>query len=405
MQPKSRTGWIVASVATAVVALLVYALRPQPIGVDIARVSAGPMAVVVEEEGRTRVRNVFSVSAPIVGRVLRTKLEVGDVVVKDFTIVAVIQPVDPPFHDLRSRHEMEAQINAAAAAVDLAQAELRQAQGEVEFAEADLIRNKRLAQSGTVPERTLQKAELEAVTKRAIVGRAKAQVELRRRQLDSERAKLIGPEVPADHAEPLSTCCVNVKAPASGRILKRLHESERVVASGTPLLEIGDTADMEIFVDLLSTDAVKIRPGATVAVSGWGGNRILAARVRRIEPGGFTKVSALGIDEQRVRVIIDFEAGDTSMLGHDYRVYVAITSWHADSVLRVPLSALFRHGKDWAVYVARNGRAARTLVEIDHRNSESAEVVRGLTESDLVVLHPSDRITDRSRIAERIAAP
>ncbi len=401
MNLSANKTWIAAGIAATVVAALVYALRPQPIGVDVATVTTGPMAVLVEEEGRTRVRQVYAVSAPIIGRIMRPALDVGDKVVKGETVVAVIQPTDPPFLDLRSRHEIEAQINAAAAAVELAAAELRQAEGEVEFAETDLTRNERLARSGTVPERTLQKAQLDAVTRRAAVSRAKAQVELRRRQLDSERARLIGPEVPADHPEPSANCCVSVKAPASGRILKRLHESEKVVTPGTTLLEIGDTADIEIVVELLSTDAVKVQPGAAVAVSGWGGNRILPARVRRIEPGGFTKVSALGIDEQRVRAILDFDAVDTTALGHDYRVYAAITTWRAENALRVPLSALFRQGKDWAVFVAKNGRAVRTKVEIDHRNAEMAEVVRGLAPGDRVILHPSDRITDRTRVAPR----
>lgn len=392
---------IVGVAAIGIVAALVYGLRPKPIGVDVLAVTKGPMEVLVEEEGRTRVKDVYVVSAAVTGRVLRSTLDVGDQVIKDQTIVAVIQPTDPPFLDLRSRHEIEAQISAASAAVDLAMAELRQAEGELEFAEADLARNTRLVQTGTVPERTLQKAKLDAVTRRAAVGKAKAQVELRRRQLESERAKLIGPEIPADHPEPAASCCVNVKAPASGRILKRLHDSEKVVPSGTPLLELGDTAKMEIVVDLLSTDAVKVQSGATVAVTGWGGPHTLRARVRRIEPGAFTKVSALGIDEQRVRTILDFEAADTSALGHDYRVYTAITTWRGDGVLRVPLSALFRQGTDWAVFVARNGRAVRTTVEIAHRNAEVAEVIRGITDQDVVIAHPSDRIVEGSRVTLR----
>lgn len=398
-------GWIVSAGAALLVIALLVALRTPRVGVDVAVVESGPMSVLVEEEGRTRVKQVYSVSAPITGRVLRTILDVGDAVVKDQTVVAVIQPSDPPFLDMRARLEVEAQIKAAIAAVELAEAELRQAEGELEFAEAELVRNRRLAESGTVPSRTLQKAELEAVTHRAAVGRAKAQIELRRRQLDSERAKLVGPERQAAPVQPADGCCVNVKAPASGRILKRLHESEKIVVAGTPLLEIGDTADMEIVADLLSTDAVKIKPGAAVSVSGWGGGRILDARVRRIEPGGFTKVSALGIDEQRVTVVIDFKSGDIAALGHDYRVYVAITSWEADNLLRVPISALFRHGKDWAVYMAKGGRAVRTIVEIGQRNPDVAEVRRGLAAKDRVILHPSDRITDGTRITERLAPP
>lgn len=401
MQTGTGRKWLAGLAVGIAAAALLWALRPQAIGVDVAEVVTGPMVVAVEEEGRTRVREIYTVSAPISGRIQRTRLTVGDTVTKGETVVAVINPSDPPFHDLRSRHEIEAQISAAAAAVDLASAELRQAESELEFAETDFVRNRKLAQSGTVPERTLQKAELEAVTRRAAVGRARAQVELRRRQLESERAKLIGPETPPDHPEPVKTCCVNVVAPASGQVLRRLHESEKVVAAGSPLLEIGDIRDMEIVVDLLSTDAVKIAEGAPASITGWGGAKPLEAKVRRIEPGGFTKVSALGIDEQRVKVVLDFTSADLPRLGHDYRVFIAITSWRSDAVLRVPLSALFRVGSVWAVYVARNGRAARTPVTIDHRNAEIAEVTAGLKAGDKVILHPSDRITDRSRIAER----
>jgi HlyD family secretion protein len=400
LKPNNKS-WIAASGAAAALALLVYALRPAPAGVDTARVARGAMEVVVEEEGRTRVKQVYTVSAPISGRVLRTALEVGDAVIKDQTIVAVIQPADPSFLDLRSRHEIEAQIEAAAAAVEFAIAEQRQAEGEAEFAEADLHRNERLAKSGTIPERALQKARLESTTRRAAVTRAIAQVELRRQQLESERAKLIGPERPPTHAEAPENCCVSIKAPASGRILKRLHESEKVVLAGSPLLEIGDTKDMEIVVELLSTDAVKVANGAAVAVTGWGGNRVLRARVRFVEPGGFTKVSALGIEEQRVRAILDFETADAAILGHDYRVFTAITTWRSDNVLRVPLSAIFRHGGSWAVYVARDGRAKRTAIEIDHRNAEVAEVVSGLQVNDIVILHPSDRVADQARILPR----
>jgi HlyD family secretion protein len=217
----------------------------------------------------------------------------------------------------------------------------------------------------------------------------------------AQRAKLIGPERPPTHAEPPENCCVSIKAPASGRILKRLHESEKVVLAGSPLLEIGDTKDMEIVVELLSTDAVKVANGAAVAVSGWGGNRVLPARLRIVEPGGFTKVSALGIEEQRVRAILNFEGEDLANLGHDYRVFTAITTWRSDNVLRVPLSAIFRHGGSWAVYVARDGRAKRTAIEIDHRNAEVAEVVSGLQVNDIVILHPSDRVADQARILPR----
>lgn len=195
---------------------------------------------------------------------------------------------------------------------------------------------------------------------------------------------------------------MTVFAPMTGRILKRIHESEKVVPAGAPLADIGDISDLEIVVDLLSTDAVKVQEGALAFVTGWGGGTALQAKVRRIEPGGFTKVSALGIEEQRVRSILDLEPTTVSAaLGHDFRVFVAITTWHRDDVLRVPLSALFRKGAEWSVFSVRNGRARRLTVEIGQRNADIAEVTRGLEEGTMVTLHPSDRVADGVRVVAR----
>jgi HlyD family secretion protein len=198
------------------------------------------------------------------------------------------------------------------------------------------------------------------------------------------------------------TCCVQIRAPVSGQILKIVQDSEAVVAAGTPLIEIGDPLDLEVIADLLTTDAVRIKPGAPVRIDGWGGPPI-RGRVTRVDPAGFLKVSALGIEEQRVRVTIDLidppEAW--SRLGHDFRVTVHVTIWSADNVLAVPVSALFRKGDDWAVFVAKDGRARIALVRIDHRNTSSAEVISGLSAGDTVVLHPSDRVSDGVRVAAR----
>ncbi len=407
MRQSHRATWFTAGAATLAVAALVVALRPKPVGVDLAVVARGPLTVLVEEEGRTRVRQVYTVSAPVAGRVLRIALEAGDAVIKDQTVVAVIQPTDPPFLDARARQEVEAQIAASTAAVDLARAELRQAEAELAFAETDLARNERLARSGTVADRVLQKAKLEADTRRAVVTRAKAQVELRLREREGAVARRTGPEVPHDHLESGPACCVSVLAPMSGRILKRIHESEKVVSAGTPLVDIGDTKDVEIVVDLLSTDAVKIATGASASVTGWGGGQALPAVVRRIEPSGFTKVSALGIEEQRVRVVLDFAGPSHTApshaegLGHDYRVFVGIQTWHADSVLCVPLSALFRKGKDWTVFVAQEGRARGVPIGIGQRNGELAEVTTGLAEGQAIILYPSDRVVEGVRVAAR----
>jgi HlyD family secretion protein len=407
MRQSHRNTWFAAGAAALAVAALVYALRPKPVGVDLAVVARGPLTVLVEEEGRTRVRQVYTVSAPVAGRVLRTALEAGDAVIKDQTVVAVIQPTDPPFLDARTRLEVEAQIAASTAAAELAKAELRQAEAELAFAETDLNRNERLARSGTVADRVLQKAKLETDTRRAVVTRAKAQVELRLREREGAVARRTGPEVPHDQLESGEACCVSVRAPMSGRILKRIHESEKVVPAGTPLVDIGDVGDIEIVVDLLSTDTVKIAPGASANVTGWGGGQALPAVVRRIEPSGFTKVSALGIEEQRVRVILDFSApshvvpSQAEGLGHDYRVLVGITTWHADNVLRVPLSALFRRGKEWTVFVAREGRARAVPIGVGQRNAELAVVTAGLAEGEAIILYPSDRVVEGVRVAAR----
>ena len=198
------------------------------------------------------------------------------------------------------------------------------------------------------------------------------------------------------------TCCVRVLAPASGRVLKIIQDSEATVLPGTPLIDVGNPLDLEIVADLLSTDAVRIKVSAPVRIDGWGGLPI-KGKVVRVDPSGFLKVSALGIEEQRVRVTIDFSDPPEvwASLGHDYRVVVHVTTWSAPDALSVPMSALFRKGDQWAVFVDDNGRARTTTVQIGHRNNRAAELLTGLAAGDRVVLHPSDRIADWTRIARR----
>ena len=404
-RPSPRT-LVTVALAIAVAAALFIALRPRPVSVDIGTVEAGPMRVAVEEEGKTRVRNVYTISAPVAGQLLRIALEPGDEVVKGVTVVAVIQPMAPAFLDHRARHEAEAQVAAAEAAVRLTEAEVRQAESELEFAQAELKRSEALARTQTVSERGLQKARSDAEVRTAVLNKARANVEVRRRELETARARLIGPETLAAHPDQVSSCCIQVRSPVGGRLLKRLQSSETPIGPGTALVEIGDTSDTEIVVELLSTEAVKVAEGAVATIDGWGGSDALPARVRRIEPSGFTKVSALGIEEQRVRTILDFEASPEvrRRLGHDYRVFVRITTWSADRVLRVPLSALFRSGDRWAVFRVVSGRSRLTPIEIGHRNSEHAEVVTGLLEGHQILLHPSDRVSDGARVQSRGAA-
>jgi HlyD family secretion protein len=381
------------------IGVFAWALWPKPVPVDVAHVSLGPVTVTVDEEGRTRIKDVYTVSAPISGKVLRRRLEPGDPVKQDDTIVATIEPTAPPFLDVRALRELEAQVAAAKAGVALAEAEVRQAQSELAFAEAERKRAQTLAQSQHIAERALEKAKLDAETRHAALARAKSSLEVRKREVESAQARLIGPEEHWKGEVPVG-CCVKVRAPVSGRVLRVLQESEKVVAAGTPLVEIGDPANLEILVELLSADAVKVRVGAKATVESWGGPAV-PAEVVRVEPAGFTKISALGIEEQRVRTILGLRGSAEALarLGHDYRVLVRITVYEAGEVLRVPISALFRSGEQWAVFAVKAGRARITPIEIGHRNSSFAAVKHGLAAGAVVVLHPSDRVADGVRVA------
>jgi len=380
---------------------LVYAFWPRPVAVDLGAVTAGPLSVTIDEEGETRVKDVYVVSAPLAGRLLRIEQDVGDPVAAAKTLVATIRPQQPTLLDVRSEREAEAAVKAAEAGLELAVAERERARAELRFSENDLERAQRLAERGNIAARALDQARLNVKTRQAAVAAADATVQVRRFELETVRAQLITPGSAAQGDE--ARCCVELRAPIDGRILKIMRESESVVAAGEPLVEIGDPARLEIVADLLSSDAVRVDDGDPVMIEEWGGGAILNGTVRRVEPSGFTKVSALGIEEQRVNVIIDFTDPHEAWrrLGHGYRVEVRIVVWHADKVLRVPIGALFRDGADWAVFVAENGRAALRHVTLGERNSESAELRDGLADGARVVLHPSDRIADGTRIVER----
>jgi len=398
----SRRWLLIGGVAVLVGVALLLMLRPRPVPVDMARLDVGPMRVTVDEEGKTRIKEVYVVSAPVAGRVLRAPFDPGDKVQKDKSVVAVVEPTDPAFLDVRTRSEVEAQVSAARAAVDLADAEVRQAETEVAWAASELTRAQALASSRTVSERSLERTRLDLDSKRAALVRAKAARELRNAELASASARLIGPET-SRTGTGKRTCCVEVRAPVSGEVLRKLQDSETVVLPGAPLVEVGDPSNLEIVVELLSSDAVKIAAGADATIEGTGLATALAATVRRIEPSGFTKVSALGIEEQRVKTILDFKGSPQEhiALGHEFRVFARITTWSADKALRVPLGALFRHGDRWAVFKVVDGRARMSDLEIGHRNAEFAEVLAGAAAGEQIILHPSDRVADGTRVAAR----
>ncbi len=401
-----RVAW--AAIGAGVLAAAVWLARPQPIAVDLATVARAPMEVTVDDDGKTDVRHVYTVSAPTAGKVLRisqpsgedgVSRHVGDQVAEN-DVVAVMQPMIPGFIDFRSREEIAAAVTAADAAVKYAESEVHRLEAAVAFYRIEFQRTEALARTNAASAQALDKARFDLETNQAALTSANAQVQVWQSVRASLAARLIDPSSAAARRDP--ACCIELRAPAAGRVLRVVQESEAVVQAGAPLIEIGDPLDLEVKADLLSSDAVRIKPGASVQIDGWGGAPI-HGRVTRIDPAGFLKVSALGIEEQRVHVTIDFTDPPQawSRLGHDYRVVVHLTVWNSDSALTVPVGALFRRGDSWAVFVVRGGRAQTTLVQIDHRNNRLAEVTSGLAAGDRVVLHPSDRVMDGTRVAER----
>ena len=402
----NRAGWTV--VVGAGLAGLAWYAWPQPVLVDVAVVMRGPMEVTVDDDGKTNVRHTYTVSAPIAGKVLRISQmpgdhgpsrHVGDQISAE-TVVAIMQPTTPSFIDFRSREEGEAAVTAAEAYVKYAESEVHRLEAAVSFYRTELARARELAPRQAIPVAALDKAKFDAESNEAALISAKAQVEVWQGVRTTLAARLIEPSsAPAVASGPVA---IEVRAPVSGRVLKINQESEAVVQPGTPLIEIGDPRDLEIIADLLSTDAVQIDPDASVRVDGWGGPPI-RGRVTRVDPAGFLKVSALGIEEQRVRVTIELvDPPETwARLGHDFRVVVHVTIWKADDAVTVPLGALFRKGDEWAVFMLRDGRAHTTVVRIGHRNARSAEVLSGLSSGDQVVLHPSDRVGDDARVSQR----
>lgn len=385
----------------AVAAAAYFALQPRPVLVDVAKIDRGLIEATISEDGVTRIEDVFEISAPITGKLKRLEFEVGDLVEKGQRL-ATVRPVDPPMRDARTRRELAAAIKAARAGVTLGEAEVARAEAAVRFSTLDLARQEQLAKQKVISVRVLQQAELELDTRNAQLRQAKANLEFRKRELESAEARMLEPTAVLKSGE-TDQCCVEIMAPSTGAVLKLLTESEQVVQAGTKLLEIGDRSKLEVVADLLSEDAVRVKAGDLVWVENWGGAKRLAAKVKRIDPSGFMKVSALGIEEQRVNTIIQITEPRKHWLrlGHDFRVYVQVVVWRNENALRVPLSALFRKGDAWSVFVAANGKAAEQEVAIGHRSETHAEVVSGLEAGQAVILHPSDRVVHGTLISQR----
>ena len=384
---------------TVVILILIgLSLRPKPHPADFAVVERGLLRVTIDEEGETRVRDRYVVSAPLAGRVLRIELEPGDPVVAGDTVLATFQPTDPVLLDARSRAEAEARVKAAEAALGRADADRDRALAELKKAEADLDRTAKLAADEIVSAERLEAMELEHDTRQKAVRAAEFAVRTHSYDLEVARASLVEPGGEGSSREPIL-----IRSPIDGTVLRRLHESESVVPAGEPLLEVADPEDLEIVSDLLSTDAVKVRSGQKVLIEQWGGDAPLAGVVRRVEPSGFMKISALGVEEQRVNVIVDLRDPRDAWesLGDGFRVEVRIVTWEQDDVVTVPSSSLFRHEEGWAVFAVEEGHASLRPVEIGQRNGLAAQVMSGLEEGRQVIVHPSDSIEDGVAVAER----
>jgi HlyD family secretion protein len=388
-----RRLWLSALVVGTLAAV---ALWPRAVAVDLASVSRGPLVVTIDEEGRTRVRDRFVVTAPVAGRVLRIELDPGDQVARG-DVIARVQPESPPLLDARSRAEALAAVESAEASLGHARAQEQRARAAHVQAERELTRTRRLTAAGVTTAQDLDMRETDVSLAAEAANAAVFAVRAAAAEVERARARV------AIAAPRSSASAVAVTAPVRGVILQRLRESESIVPAGEPLVELGDAGRMEIVTDLLSTDAVRIQPGARATIEEWGGETPLDAAVRRVEPAGFTKVSALGVEEQRVNVVLDFAdtAEESALLGDGYRVEARIVLWEAPNVLKAPTNALFREATRWAVYVADGGRARRTFVEIGHQTGTETEIINGLTDGATVIVHPGDLVYDGVRIAKR----
>jgi len=388
-------GGLIALLAAGIA----YALRPQPIQVDLAVAEIGVLRVTLDEEGETRVRDVYTLHAPLRGQLQRISAEVGDDVKAGETQLAQIEPALPAFLDVRIEAELQAAVEAARAAYNLAAAELNKAKADLTFAEGERARARQLIERRTISQRTLEDAERSYNVAQANLATAEAALKVREHELHQARSRLLSRQEIRSLREDCE--CMPVTAPVSGVVLQVLRRSEGVVEAGTPLLDIGDPADLEIVVNFLSEDAVRITPGQRAIITGWGGEDLTAV-VRRIEPFGQTEVSALGIEEQRVDIILDFADPPKRWrsLGHGYRVDVRVILFEG-KVLTLPLGALFRQSEEWAVFVAAEGRARLRPVAVGQRNSLEVEIREGLVPGEPVILYPSDRIKDEAAIVER----
>jgi len=400
MKITRRQGMFAAG-ALILLGALAFFFRPDPVQAELARVTSGPLQVTVDEDGRTRIKERYVVSAPLSGQLRRIELHPGDPVIAGQTVIATIEPVAPELLDARTRAALEARVRAAEAQVQLAGPRVERMRAARELADAELTRALTLSEQKAISRQELDRAREAARAAAEDLRAADYSRQIAGFELEQARAALSRSTAnpgEGEHAWELS-----LTAPIDGRVLRVFREDAGVVVSATPLVEVGDPAALEAEIDVLSTDAARIKPGARVVFEHWGGGTPLEGRVRIVEPAGFLKISALGVEEQRVNIIADFTAPpeQRSALGDAYRVEARIVVWEAENVLKVPVGALFRSDGRWTVFAHRDGRARLTPVDVGQSNGRETELLGGLALGDEVIVHPSDKVADGVAIAVR----
>jgi HlyD family secretion protein len=391
----------ILAAAIAGFALLAYALWPPPVNVDVFRVVRGPLQVTIDEDGKTRVKERYVVSAPLSGQLGRVELHPGDVVEAGKTMVAAIEPTAPALLDARLMSEAESRVKAAEAAKEQSTARLEAAREAHLLAEHNLKRAQGLVKTKAIPQAEFDATEHQERIAAETLRAAEFGYRVAVFELALAQAAFVRTRPPAiENTEPQR---LEIRSPVDGKVFRVIQESAGIVTPGQPLIEIGNPRELEIEIDVLSADAAQIKPGAKVLLEHWGGAKALNARVRLVEPSGFTKISALGVEEQRVNVIADFEesAEQLNNIGDAFRVEARVVVWETPDAIKVPSGALFRYGENWAVFVIKQQRAELRAVNIGHNNGQEAEVLSGLSPDDYVVAYPSDNVRHGVRVLKK----
>ena len=396
-------------VVLAIVGAVAWAFVPKPVPVDVARADFGPLRITVDEDGKTRIRERYVVSAPLAGRLQRIVLKAGDEVKAEETVLGLIEPTDPTLLDVRARAEAEARVRAGEAAISRSDAVLARAHETLDYNRRERERMQAAMEKDAARQRELDARIFAEKVAEQDLRSAEFERDIARFELEQAKAALLRTQsesagnVPSTAAEGAEGPHFAIRSPINGRVLRVLQESMSVVPAGAPLIEVGDPRDLEVVIDVLSSDGAKVEPGATVIFDGWGGDHELLGTVRRVEPSAFTKISALGVEEQRVNVIVDFVTppDQRASLGDAFRVDAHIVLWEQPKILKAPMSALFRDGEKWHVYAIEAGRAVKRTIDIGRQNGLEAEIAGGLKAGDAVIIHPSDAVHDGTRVRPR----